>query len=130
MPASFLAWRAQEFQRRQLVRQWEYRQRDLARGVWFRLRRVLAGARAAYAISGEDAAALEAEGVQPASAGREVAPPLMLYFVPEDRLLRLRSARALAVRLSAELLSTKAVALVPFVAADAQVDHAKLSVLR
>jgi hypothetical protein len=114
MSSPVLEQRLRRFRSRQLIRQWQYRQRDLAHGVWFRLRRVLADARAAYAISAEDAATLEAEGARAEPAGREVAPPLALYVVPPDRIPRLRSARPIAVRLSAELFSADAVAMVPF----------------
>jgi hypothetical protein len=51
---------------RAAVRVWHYRQRDLASGVWFRLRRVLADARAADVISEEDATRLIADGWLPA----------------------------------------------------------------
>jgi hypothetical protein len=50
--------RASAVRTRRLVRGWQYRRRNLAAGVWFRLRRVLADARAAHVISEEDAARL------------------------------------------------------------------------
>ena len=47
--------RARTYRSRMLIRAWDYRQRDHARGVWLRLRRVLADASHAYIVSGPDA---------------------------------------------------------------------------
>jgi hypothetical protein len=44
-----------------LIRAWAYRKRHHARGVWFRLRRLLADASHAYVISSNDADQLRAE---------------------------------------------------------------------
>jgi hypothetical protein len=54
--------RLRQLRSRLLVRAWDYRQRDHARGVWFRLRRVLADAAEALAVSEEDVWQLVAEG--------------------------------------------------------------------
>jgi len=56
--------RARAVRTRAHVRAWKYRQRNLAAGVWFRLRRVLADAKAAYVISDEDARRLLADGYE------------------------------------------------------------------
>jgi len=53
--------RARQYRSRMLIRAWDYRQRGHARGVWFRLRRVLADASHAYAVSASDADRLRAE---------------------------------------------------------------------
>ena len=45
-----LEYRLRQQQKRLLIRSWEYRQRRHTHGVWFRLRRVLANAGAAYVI--------------------------------------------------------------------------------
>lgn len=66
--------RARAVVTRAAVRSWSYRQRNLAAGVWFRLRRVLADAKAAYVISEEQARELMAEGHVPLTCGDEVAP--------------------------------------------------------
>jgi hypothetical protein len=92
----------------------EYRQRDLAAGVWFRLRRVLADARLAFAISEEDARRLIAEGCQPAACGAQVTPEKMIFFVGEPRLAALPSRRAIPVTLGPDFLAATAVALVAF----------------
>lgn len=106
--------RVRQIRARAERRRWAYRQRNLAQGVWFRIARVLVEAAEAWAISDEDAAALAAEGIAAEPAGLEVEPPLALRFVPAERLAGLASRRPLDVRLSAELLSARNVALVRF----------------
>jgi hypothetical protein len=109
--------RLRQMRSRLLVRSWEYRQRRHARGVWFRLRRVLADAREAYVIPAEEAERLVAEGRSPEPVGAELAPPRRILFVPARRVARIASARPVAVRLNAELLAAGCLALVPFDAA-------------
>jgi hypothetical protein len=99
---------------RLLVREWHYRQRRHAAGVWFRLRRVLADASAAWVISHGDADRLMAEGFRPHPVGQELLPPKILVFAPADRIARIADARPLAVRLSAELLTAECLALTRF----------------
>lgn len=99
---------------RVLVRSWDYRQRRHARGVWARLRRALAGAREVYALPPDEAERLVAEGCRPEPVGLELEPPRVLLVVSAERVAQIRSARPLAVRLSAELLSAECLALVPF----------------
>jgi hypothetical protein len=97
-----------------LVRTFEHRQRRHARGVWFRLRRVLAFAGEAFAIPAGEADRLNAEGYRPEPVGQELEPPRVVLFVPRERVAAIPSAKPLAVRLSAELLSARCLALVPF----------------
>lgn len=106
--------RLRELRSRVLVRGWEYRQRHHARGVWLRLRRVLAEAQEAFAISADEAERLLAEGHRAHPVGAEVEPPRPIVFVSRERARRLPSARPVAVRLEAELLEAEALALVPF----------------
>jgi hypothetical protein len=106
--------RAREIRSRCRVRDWEYRQRALAKGVWTRLRRVLAAAESAYSISESEASALIAEGACPQPVGAQIAPAKRIFFVPRDRLDSLPSRRQIAVRLDAEFLAARAVALVRF----------------
>jgi hypothetical protein len=106
--------RLRELRSRVLVRAWVYRQRRHARGVWFRFRRVLAAASAAYAIPPDEARRLVAEGHRPEPVGLELEPPRLLLFVPAERVAQIPSARPVALRLSAELLSSDCLALVPF----------------
>lgn len=99
---------------RAAVRRWEYRQRNLAKGVWFRLRRLLADAREAYSIPDQAATVLASEGYREEPAGAELEPPRRIFFVPEERLSRIGGRRQLAVRLDVELLRSPALALVRF----------------
>lgn len=96
------------------VRAWDYRQRLHARGVWFRLRRVLADAREAYAIPRDEALKLIAEGYPAEPVGRELEPPKLVLFVPAERVGRVASAQPLPVRLGAALLQAECIALTPF----------------
>lgn len=111
---SSLEYRLRQYRRRMIVRSWEYRQRRHAHGVWFRLRRVLANARAGYVISDEEARRLMAEGHRLEPVGRELDPPKLIIVVPAERIARIASARPLAVRLSAEVLAAECLALTPF----------------
>lgn len=106
--------RLRELRSRVLVRAFDHRQRRHARGVWFRLRRVLALAKEAYAIAPDDGHRLMAEGHSAEPVGRELEPSRVILFVSAERVAKIPSARTLAVRLSAEMLSAECLALVPF----------------
>ncbi|HLE68048.1 MAG TPA: hypothetical protein VJH87_00075 [Vicinamibacteria bacterium] len=96
------------------VRSWEYRQRHLSHGVWFRLRHVLAHASRAFVIPEVEAAKLLAEGYEPEPVGQELEPEKTLIFVPAERAQAIPGAREVDVRLSAPFLEARAVALVRF----------------
>ncbi len=106
--------RLRQLRSRVLVRSWEYRQRRHARGAWFRLRRVLADAAEAYAISPEVARELVAEGYGPESVGAEFQPPKTIIVIPQGRVARIPGVRPLTLRLGGELLLANHLALVPF----------------
>ena len=106
--------RVRQQRSRVLVRAWGYRQRRHARGVWFRLRRVLADASTAHVISDDDARQLESEGFRSEGVGAELEPPKTIVFVTAERIARLVSARPIPVRLSGELLAARSLALAPF----------------
>lgn len=106
--------RLRQLRSRQLVRSFEHRQRHHARGAWFRLRRALALAREAYAIPRDEAERLVIEGYPADPVGERLEPRRIIVLVPAERLAGIGSARPLAVRLSAELLSAESLALVPF----------------
>jgi hypothetical protein len=106
--------RARELRARVLVRSWDYRQRHHARGVWFKLRRVLADARAAFVIPGDDAAALIAEGYRIEPVVRALDPRTVIVFAPAERIARIAAARQVPVRLSREVLEARHLALIPF----------------
>ncbi len=96
------------------IRSWEYRQRNLSRGVWFQFRRVLAEAASAHCISEEEARRLIDEGCEVASVGSQLEPPKTLVFVPKERLARIAGRSAVPLRLGPELLSARFLALVRF----------------
>ena len=108
--------RLRQYRRRALVRSREYRQRNHAHGVWFRLRRALAQASAASVISRDEARTLAAEGYSVEPVGAEFDPPKVILFAPPDRIAQLPSARPVAVGLNATLLSAECLALAPFTA--------------
>lgn len=109
-----IAQRVKAVRARALVRRWEYRQRNLAHGAWDRFRTALAHARDAYAIDDATAAALLAEGFAADDRGRGLEPPRTLVWITAERAARLVEARPLALRLDAELLAARCLALVPF----------------
>jgi hypothetical protein len=106
--------RLRELRSRMLLRAFDHRQRGHARGVWFRLRRTLTFASEAYALPRDEAERLISQGHQPEPVGQELAPPRLILFVPKEQVAKIASARPLAVRLNAEMLSVECVALVPF----------------
>lgn len=106
--------RARDVRTRAAIGRWNYRQRDLAAGVWFRLRRVLADAKAAYVISDEDARRLIAEGYEPEACGSDVAPARTIVFVDETRLANLESRQQIPVGVGPDFLTARAIALIAF----------------
>jgi len=112
--------RLREQRARVLVRTHDYRQRRHAHGVWLRLRRVLADASAAYAISVDDARALAAEGHAVQPVGAELEPPKLIVSVPADRVRTMAGAEQVPVRLGGALLAAPCLALVPFDADSSQ----------
>jgi len=106
--------RVMELRARVLVRSWNYRQRHHARGVWFRLRRVLAEASAAFVVAREDAAALVAEGCRAEPVGESLEPPKLIVFAAAERVARIRSAREVPVRLGRDVLEARHLVLTPF----------------
>jgi hypothetical protein len=111
---SALTARAREVRARAAVRNWEYRQRERAKGVWVRLARLLANSESAWEIPCKAAAALEQQGYPRAPVGRELSPELTILVVPAECIVRIAGVRNLEVRVSAELLAAPCIALVPF----------------
>lgn len=109
-----IAERVKAIRARARVRRWEYRQRNLAHGAWDRFRAALAHAREAYAIDETTAAMLIAEGFTADDRGRGLEPPRTLVWITAERVARLADARPIALRLDAELLAERWLALVPF----------------
>ena len=96
------------------VRRWEYRQRNHAHGVWFRLRRALAFAAHAYAVSDEEMDHLLAEGATLEPAGNDLEPRKRIVVVSSERAAAMPGARRLPVKLSPELLAASNLVLVAF----------------
>ena len=96
------------------IQRWEYRQRNLAHGTWGRFRAALTHAREAYAIDDTTAAALLAEGFAADDRGEGLEPPRTLVWITAERAACLVDARPLVIRLDAELLAARCMALVPF----------------
>jgi hypothetical protein len=99
---------------RVLVRSLDYRQRRHARGVWFRLRRVLADAGAAFVIPENEARLLIAEGHRAQPVGQELDPPKLIVMASSARIAQIASAQPVPVRLGGELLAAACLALTPF----------------
>ncbi len=106
--------RARQVRGRAAVRAWEYRQRNLSRGVWYRLRRLLVDARECWEISSSEAERLVVEGHEPEPVGSELQPPKQIFVVGDDRCAAIEDRRQLDVRLSSELLAATHLVLVPF----------------
>jgi hypothetical protein len=109
-----IAARVKAIRARALLRRWEYRQRNLAHGAWDRFRSALAHASAAYVIDDATADALLAEGYTSDDRGCGLEPPRRLIWITGARAAHLRDARSIELRLDAELLAARCLALVPF----------------
>jgi hypothetical protein len=106
--------RIREQRARMLVRSLDYRQRRHARGVWFRLRRVLADASMAFVIPEDEARTLIAEGHRAEPVGQELEPPKLIVMASSARIARIASAQPVPMRLGGELLAATCLALTPF----------------
>jgi hypothetical protein len=106
--------RVKRLRARAAVRAWEYRQRNLAKGVWFDLRRLLADSASAWSLPEEEARRLLAEGYEAAAVGDRLAPAKLLLVVPEERLRDIPGRTPIPLRLGPELLGARWLALVPF----------------
>lgn len=106
--------RLRQLRSRLLVRSWDYRQRRHARGVWYRLRRVLADAREAHAIPSQEGKKLMTEGYLAEPLGQELEPARLIIFAPPERIAQIARARPLTVGLGAELLAAECLALTRF----------------
>jgi len=96
--------RVRRMRERALIRSWEYRQRNLSKGVWHRLRRVLVDAAQAWQVDDPDADRLERGGCVPLAVGLELVPPKRVFFATEEQLATLSSRRRVPLRLGAVLL--------------------------
>ena len=99
---------------RAAIRAWEYRQRNHAKGMWHRLRRLLADASAAYALTEKAAGELLAEGHRPDPVGESMEPPKVILCATVERLGAIIDKRQIPVRLGADFLAARHIALVRF----------------
>lgn len=106
--------RASKVRAQVTVRRWELRQQSHAKGVWYRLRRLLAGSARVFSVSDADMQALLAEPRQPHPAGLELHPQRFIVAVAPEELSSLPSAREHRVALGAELLAARNWVVVPF----------------
>ena len=91
--------RAAAHRARAEVRAWEYRQRKYAKGVWFRLRRVLVDASHAYAIDESQAAGLVEAGFSVLPVGRELHPERTLFMLNTEQAGKLQNRRQVPLQL-------------------------------
>ncbi len=104
--------RARSVRARASVRQWEYRQRRHAKGVWVRLTRLLADASHAWEIDEAIANQLIAEGCQVEPVGLELEPVKKLIVVPSTQPNPSGvGIRPIPVSIGAEFLAARYVAL-------------------
>jgi hypothetical protein len=106
--------RARAVRAKAAIRRWQYRQRNLAAGVWYRLRRILADAKEAYVISVSDSEQLIAEGYKLEACGAQLSPEKAIIFVDPARLGQITSRRRIPIRLDPDFLLAPSVALVRF----------------
>jgi hypothetical protein len=115
--------RVKEIRARALVRRWEFRQRRLAHGAWQRFRVALAMAHAAHFVDEATMRDLLAEGFTPDARGLGLEPPRAIVWITPQRASRLGgSSRPLVLRLDAEMLAARHLALVPFPGIDPGVE--------
>ena len=99
---------------RALIRRHELLQLAHARGVWFRLRRLLADAERVLVVSPGQAQALLDEGLSPSPVGMELHPTKVIVCVTAVRARRLASVREIRPGLTAELLGATHLVFVSF----------------
>jgi hypothetical protein len=104
--------RVRRMRERALIRTWEYLQRNYAKGVWFRFRRVLVDAAQAWIVDDRDADRIESEGSVPLSIGGEFDPPKRLFFLTVEQLAAVSSRRRVPVRLCCEVLQARNLVLI------------------
>jgi hypothetical protein len=82
--------------------------------MWHRLRRLLADTSAAYALTEKTAGELLAEGHRPDPVGERMEPPKVILCATAERLGGIIDKRPIPVRLGADFLASRYIALVRF----------------
>jgi hypothetical protein len=106
--------RVRQIRSRTVIRRWEFRQRDHARGTWYRIRRLLAGSRQVFVVSDPDFDRLLSVGRTQHPVGTKLHPERRIVSATLAEATSLSSARELDVRLSSQLLGERNWVLVPF----------------
>jgi len=113
-PVARLEIRRKAILARAAIRSHELRQWSHARGVWFRLRRLLVDAERVLVVSPEVAQELIDEGCCPSAVGLELSPEKTIFCLDEQRAAALRDAVEIRPVLSGELLGAPHLVLVRF----------------
>jgi hypothetical protein len=106
--------RAKAVRSRALIRRYELRQLPYSRGVWYRLRRLLAGSARVLVVSPEQMEVLLGAGLAPSQVGAELSPAKAIVCVTPERARGLPFVREISPALSAELLGEMYLVLVSF----------------
>ncbi len=97
---------------RATVLKWEARQSTLARGIWYRLRRLLTFSRGLWAVDDATMRELIAGGCLVAPEGEQLDPPKRILLLPSAHRDRLASGRQIPVGLRREVLAERNLVLV------------------
>jgi hypothetical protein len=106
--------RAREIHARLAVRAWEYRQRNLAHGEWFKPRWALMKAKEAWEMPESGARRLIASGVRPLDAGARLEPSKTLLVVDAKDVETVDGRVPLPLLMNERLLAARWILLVPF----------------
>jgi hypothetical protein len=104
--------RIREARSRATVLKWEARQSTLARGVWYRLRRLLTFSRELWAVGDATMNELIASGFTVAPEGNQIEPPKRIVLLPPVHRDRLAGGRQLPLGLRHEFFAERNLVLV------------------
>jgi hypothetical protein len=106
--------RIRQARSRAAVLRWEARQSALARGVWYRLRRLLTFAAEMWSVDEETMDRLIASGSVPAPEGEQIDPAKRIVTLSRDRRDEIAGGRRLPVRMSPEFFAARNLVLIPW----------------
>ena len=113
-PNEKLEMRAKAIRSRATIHAWEIRQHAHARGAWFEIERLFALTARAWVLTEADVRILTELGRRPHDAGGRLQPPRLYFVIEPADLPVLAGAREIEVRLSSEIVTAPALALVLF----------------